>query len=172
MPVVGLGAAGGRPTANPGRGDRAVVQLLVAVDSDPALRLADTVGDYSFREGAERFDRGERDDVVALNTTAAGLQLLGSWDRASLRESLRALTDRIADGVRDLDLRVTDRRFRAPHIIGLSPRAEIVESLIARLASENVFVSPRRGFMRVSPHAYNEPVDIDRLLGALRKFVR
>jgi selenocysteine lyase/cysteine desulfurase len=138
---------------------------------EPALRLADTVGDYSFREGAERFDQGERDDIVALSMATGALQLLGSWDRSSLLERLRALTDQVAEGAAGLNLEVADRRFRAPHIIGLKPRSEIFESAVGSLASQNVFVSPRRGFIRVSPHAYNDPADVDRLIQCLRKLV-
>jgi selenocysteine lyase/cysteine desulfurase len=139
---------------------------------EPALRFPGTPGDYSFRDGAERFDRGERDDLLALNMAHVALTLLRSWNAASLRERLRALTDQVAEGAAELALEVADRRFRAPHIIGLKPRAEVFASVVESLAAQSVFVSPRRGFIRVSPHAYNEPGDIDRLLQGLRTLVR
>jgi selenocysteine lyase/cysteine desulfurase len=137
---------------------------------DPALRFPGTPGDYSFRAGAERFDRGERDDVIAFNVAHAGLALLRSWDVESLRRRLRALTDQVAEGAASLKLELADRRFRAPHIIGLKPRAEVFASVVESLAAQDVFVSPRRGFIRVSPHAYNEPGDVDRLLRGLARF--
>jgi selenocysteine lyase/cysteine desulfurase len=43
------------------------------------------------------------------------------------------------------------------------------QNLIARLAAENVFVAPRLGRLRISPHVYNDEADVDRFIDVLRE---
>jgi selenocysteine lyase/cysteine desulfurase len=43
------------------------------------------------------------------------------------------------------------------------------ERLIERLAGENVYVAPRLGRMRISPHVYNDEDDIDRFVTTFRR---
>ena len=43
------------------------------------------------------------------------------------------------------------------------------DDLIARLEAENVFVSPRLGLIRISPHVYNDDADVDRFVEVFRR---
>ena len=43
------------------------------------------------------------------------------------------------------------------------------EKLITALAAEDIYVAPRLGRMRISPHAYNDEADVDRLVAALKR---
>jgi selenocysteine lyase/cysteine desulfurase len=45
------------------------------------------------------------------------------------------------------------------------------DNIIDRLAADNVFVAPRLGLMRVSPHVYNDEEDVDRFVEQLRRSV-
>jgi selenocysteine lyase/cysteine desulfurase len=38
-----------------------------------------------------------------------------------------------------------------------------------RLAAENVYVAPRLGRLRISPHVYNDEEDVGRFVEAFRK---
>jgi len=40
--------------------------------------------------------------------------------------------------------------------------------LVARLAAENVYVAPRLGRLRISPHVYNDEADVDRFVAVFR----
>jgi selenocysteine lyase/cysteine desulfurase len=44
--------------------------------------------------------------------------------------------------------------------------------LIRGLASENIYVAPRLGRMRISPHVYNDEADADRFVAALTRRLR
>jgi selenocysteine lyase/cysteine desulfurase len=44
--------------------------------------------------------------------------------------------------------------------------------LVEGLASDGVYVAPRLGRMRVSPHVYNDEVDVDRFVEALSRRLR
>jgi selenocysteine lyase/cysteine desulfurase len=46
------------------------------------------------------------------------------------------------------------------------------ERLFERLAAENIYVASRLGRLRISPHVYNDEVDIDHFVGAFRNIMR
>jgi selenocysteine lyase/cysteine desulfurase len=41
--------------------------------------------------------------------------------------------------------------------------------LIPELASQQIYVAPRLGRMRVSPHVYNDEADVDRFVAAMKR---
>lgn len=125
--------------------------------------------DTRYVDNARRFDMGERDHFISLEMASIGMELVASWGAPALVERLRMLTDRIADSVKGLPVHVLDRRLRAPHILSLGFKGGVPQALIAALADENIYVAPRLGRMRISPHAYNDEQDVDRLVGALRQ---
>jgi selenocysteine lyase/cysteine desulfurase len=43
------------------------------------------------------------------------------------------------------------------------------ERLVRELADEQVYVAPRIGRMRISPHVYNDEEDIERFLASFRQ---
>ena len=75
----------------------------------------------------------------------------------------------IADGLRDCAVMVPDASVRAPHILSLRFPAGMPERLVERMAAEHVYVAPRVGRMRISPHVYNDEEDIDRFVTAFRR---
>ncbi|MGH7057224.1 MAG: aminotransferase class V-fold PLP-dependent enzyme [Acetobacteraceae bacterium] len=138
------------------------------VSAERTPYLADT----EFVAGARRFDMGERDHFISLEMASTGMEMVAGWGARAISERLARLTDRLADGLANLGAQVADRRVRAPHILCLAFPNGMPESLIARLATEDVHVAGRLGRMRISPHVYNDEQDIDRFLEAFRKHVR
>lgn len=127
--------------------------------------------DTRYVDNARRFDMGERDHFISLEMASIGMELVASWGAPALVERLRMLTDRIADGVKGLPVHVLKRGMRAPNILSLGFNGGVPDRLIAALANENIYVAPRLGRMRISPHAYNDEHDVDRLIAALKKHV-
>ena len=77
------------------------------------------------------------------------------------------MTDRIAERAAPLGLSALAPGDRAGHFLGLGFPGEVPTSLPERLAQKNVFVSMRGQSMRVTPHLYNNDVDIKRLISVL-----
>ena len=125
--------------------------------------------DTRYLDNARRFDMGERDHFISLEMASIGLELVGQWGSAALVERLSMLTDRIADGVKGLPVQVVARQWRAPNILSLGFKGGVPEKLITALAAEDIYVAPRLGRMRISPHAYNDEADVDRLVAALKR---
>jgi selenocysteine lyase/cysteine desulfurase len=125
--------------------------------------------DARYVADARRFDMGERDHFISLEMASIGMEMMAGWGQEAIRERLQMLTDRLAAGLRNAGVSMAERRFRAPHILSLKFPGGIPEGLIDRLAAERVYVAPRLGRIRISPHVYNDEADIDRFLDVFRK---
>jgi selenocysteine lyase/cysteine desulfurase len=128
--------------------------------------------DVSYLPDARRFDMGERDHFISMEMAAIGMEMMAEWGSAAIVGRLGMLTNRIADGLQNTGVRVAEARLRAPHILSLSFPKGMPAGLIEGLAGEGIYVAPRLGRMRISPHVYNDEADIDRFVTALAKWLR
>ncbi len=125
--------------------------------------------DARYLPDARRFDMGERDHFISMEMASIGMELLAQWGAAAVVARLRALTRRIAhalDGTNAVQMH--DERFRAPHILSLGFAGGLPANLIPALAGQQIYVAPRLGRMRISPHVYNDDADVDRFVAALK----
>jgi selenocysteine lyase/cysteine desulfurase len=97
------------------------------------------------------------------------MEMMAQWGFAAIVERLAMLTARLAEGLRGSGADIPDARVRAPHILSLSFPQGMPRGLVAQLAAQNVFVAPRLGRLRISPHVYNDEADVDRFMEVFRK---
>jgi selenocysteine lyase/cysteine desulfurase len=128
--------------------------------------------DVNYVGDARRFDMGERDYFISMEMASIGMEMLADWGAAVVVERIAMLTERIAEGVRGLGVGMPDARLRAPHILSLAFQGGLPAGLIEGLASEGIYVAPRLGRMRVSPHVYNDEADADRFVEVLARRMR
>ena len=128
--------------------------------------------DLRYVADARRFDMGERDHFISMEMASIGMEMMADWGAAAVVQRLSMLTERIADGVRGIGVGVPERRVRAPHILSLSFKDGMPPGLIEGLASEGIYVAPRLGRMRISPHVFNDEADVDRFVAALDRRLR
>jgi selenocysteine lyase/cysteine desulfurase len=128
--------------------------------------------DLSYVGDARRFDMGERDYFISMEMAAIGMEMLAEWGASAVAQRLKMLTERIAEGVRGIGVSVPEPRLRAPHILSLAFKGGMPAGLVEGLASEGVYVAPRLGRLRVSPHVYNDEADADRFVEVLARRLR
>jgi selenocysteine lyase/cysteine desulfurase len=128
--------------------------------------------DLDYVSDARRFDMGERDFFISLEMASIGMEMMADWGADAIKQRLAMLTERIAAGVRDIGIRVAETHLRAPHILSLAFPGGMPAKLVEGLASEGVYVAPRLGRMRVSPHVYNDEADTDRFVEVLTRRLR
>jgi selenocysteine lyase/cysteine desulfurase len=112
---------------------------------------------------------GERDHFISLEMASIGMEMMAQWGCDAVQGRLRVLTARLADGLRNGGATIPDAAVRAPHILSLHFPTGMPASLIERLAAERIYVAPRVGRVRISPHVYNDDEDIDRFVATFRR---
>jgi selenocysteine lyase/cysteine desulfurase len=128
--------------------------------------------DVSYVGDARRFDMGERDHFISIEMASIGMEMVADWGAAAITQRLAMLTERIAQAVAGIGIRVPEPHLRAPHIVSLAFEGGVPAGLVEGLASEGVYVAQRLGRMRVSPHVYNDEADADRFVEALTRRLR
>jgi selenocysteine lyase/cysteine desulfurase len=128
--------------------------------------------DVEFVTGARRFDMGERDHFISLEMASVGMEMMAEWGCDAVQQRLRMLTGRLAGELRNEAVTLPDASVRAPHIVSLQFRGGMPEHLVQQLAAERIYVAPRVGRMRISPHVYNDEADIDRFVATFRRLAR
>jgi selenocysteine lyase/cysteine desulfurase len=126
----------------------------------------------SYVADARRFDMGERDHFISMEMASIGMEMMAQWGQAAITQRLLMLTDRIAEGVRDIGVIVPERRVRAPHILSLGFEDGMPAGLVEGLATEDIYVAARLRRMRISPHVFNDEADADRFVAALARRLR
>jgi selenocysteine lyase/cysteine desulfurase len=123
--------------------------------------------DLRFVDNARRYDMGERDHFISMEMASIGMEMMAEWGASAVVQRLTMLTERIAEGVRGIGVSVPDARLRAPHILSLAFKGGMPAGLVEGMAAEGVYVAPRLGRMRISPHVYNDEADADRFVEVL-----
>ncbi len=136
---------------------------------------------YSAYPGAVGFSRtfegfGQRDEATMIAFREA-LAFQDAVGRAAIEHRARALTTQLMEGLRRLPgVRVwtsQDPALRAA-VVSFVPGAHAAGTLAASLyTNDRVALATRDGRdrpgLRASPHVYNSPAEVDRLLAALAK---
>lgn len=122
----------------------------------------------AFQPGARRFDMGEPSNFALLPAVTASLAQIAEWGVEQVYETAGALADLVVRRCEPLGFRAVPPGLRARHYAGLRSDRPLPERLSERLAAHRVYVSVRGGqTLRVTPHVYNTPADVDRLAEAL-----
>ena len=140
---------------------------LTRAGSEDFARLVEYRDDY--RQGARRFDAGEFPQFVLVPMAIAALRQILSWSVERVQQALSSLTERVAELATENGYSVLPRSERCGHMIGIRHAAGIPARLTTSLKEANVFVSIRGDSIRVAPHLYNDPKDIERLFEVLRR---
>ncbi len=119
--------------------------------------------------GASRFDVNETANFFNLAAGTAALRYLNEVGPAAVERHVRALQDRLIDGLPTRIHVASDlSESRRSNLLCLAGESEgDVDRAFERLRASKVIVSRREGRIRFSPHLYNTEQQIDRALESL-----
>lgn len=129
--------------------------------------------DYSCRDMKLRPDAG-RYECGTLNTIGtfglrAAIEFILEVGIDKIAPIVQGLGDRVADGVRRRGYRVLTERTPENGAGIVSFRRDDIDSrvVVSELRQAGFEPAPRQGWVRVSPHFYIDPAELDRLIDAL-----
>ncbi len=116
-----------------------------------------------YRPGAYRYNMGEAAHFIAVPMLISAIEQLLVWTPHAIQEYCRSLVEPFLKTAEKKGYQF-ENEYRGHHLIGLYlPPEKDVDLLKERLASNRVFVSYRGDAIRVSPHVYNDTVDLETL---------
>lgn len=115
---------------------------------------------------ARRFEAGTP-PVPNIYTASAGIALLEEIGLENIALQVRALTQALIQGAQELGIRVKTPLDSVGPLVVLE--TSDLQSVIAKLAAENIVVSGRQDGVRISFHVHNTLDDVWHVLGALKK---
>jgi cysteine desulfurase / selenocysteine lyase len=125
--------------------------------------------DFTLKPHAGRWEGGAY-NVPGIAALGASLELLLSAGIDSIASRVFELTDFLCDRAAAAGLEVFSSRHPGEKsgIVSLVSTREPPETLMKRCRAEGVIVNNRANRIRISPHAYNTEVEIDRFLAVAR----
>jgi selenocysteine lyase/cysteine desulfurase len=129
--------------------------------------FAMSIADYSPHSSARRFDSGTP-PVPSLYPGVAGMELIAEAGVPEIEAHVRALVDRLLEGLDELGARVATARGEGDYGPLICVVATDPDELVDALAGERIVTSTRDANLRISLHLYNVEEDVDRILAALR----
>jgi selenocysteine lyase/cysteine desulfurase len=122
--------------------------------------------------GAARYDVFATANLFNFKTLAASIEYLLEHDIEAVRRHDEALVQRLIDGLDRRKYRLTspEAGSRRSTLVFIEPvERERAEEIHRALQTQRVHAAFRAGALRLSPHLYNTPGDIDRALEALHR---
>lgn len=130
---------------------------------------------FEYRDDARRFEPGCW-NIVGMKGLAASLKVLLDLGVDEMWKSIRELDDILVEGLRRLGCTVespTDNESRSGVVIASVPDGgPEVRDLEQRLKAEHIDIAARRGRLRIAPHGYNTPAQVEAFLGVLGAMIR
>jgi selenocysteine lyase/cysteine desulfurase len=130
--------------------------------------------DYASRDMTLRPDAG-RYECGTLNTIGcyglrASIECLLEAGIEYVSIAVQSLGDQIAGGAQELGFELLGRRSAATGagIVSIRKQGLDAQLIVKRLKDKGIIAAPRQGWVRLSPHFYISPEEIDLLLEELR----
>ena len=152
------------------RGCKVFERIIVGVGWNSVVGAWDfgTI-DFRLKPHAGRWESGAL-NLAGIFALGASLELLLGAGIDSVASRVFELTDYLCEaaGAAGLEVYSSRRQGEKSGIVSLLPPADAdPRVLVHRLRQEGVVVNQRAGRLRVSPHAYNTPDEVDRLVDLL-----
>lgn len=121
---------------------------------------------FAFKDDARRFELGTP-ALPTVHAALGGQEIIDEIGVAAIRARNSALTEHLLGRLASAGMRVRGAREPAQRSALVMVAHDNPPAAVARLAAERVIVDHRPGYVRVSPHFYNTPEELDRFVAVL-----
>ena len=129
--------------------------------------------EINYRHGALRYEVGEHSNFIMIPMMIEAIKQLIKWTPENIQTYCDKLMIQAIDYASELGFESEIRALRSAHLFGLQLPTNASPANAMKIFKENkVSVSLRGEIIRVSPHVYNDKVDVRKFLRALEQIAR
>jgi selenocysteine lyase/cysteine desulfurase len=125
--------------------------------------------DQQYKPNARKFEEGSH-NLLAINALGTSLRVLQTAGYDYIQSRIHATTSLLMQGARAKGYKVITPEAweQRAGIVSLQKDGQNIDAVAKMLLDEHqIVIAARRGFLRVSPHFYNDEEEIERLVSAL-----
>ncbi|WP_347921726.1 aminotransferase class V-fold PLP-dependent enzyme [Pontimicrobium sp. SW4] len=117
---------------------------------------------------ANRYSTGEHASFIYVKMQIAALKQVLSWTPLAIQEYCKEITQDTVKALKKLGCNIETQNNRAHHLFGVElPKNLDIELLKQKLKEENVFISFRGNYIRLSCHLFNTKDDFTKLTNCI-----
>lgn len=123
----------------------------------------------SYKPFANRYSVGEQGSFIYIKMQIAALKQILIWTPNVIQEYCKEITEDAVLELQKIGCFIENSNDRAHHLFGVElPKALDVEKLKSKLNQENIFISFRGNYIRLSCHLYNTKDDFKKLVNCIK----
>jgi selenocysteine lyase/cysteine desulfurase len=126
---------------------------------------------FAFKDDARRFELGTP-ALPTVHSALGGQEIIDEIGVGAIRARNSALTEHLLGGLSSAGFRVRGARQPAQRSALVMVEHADPAGAVGMLAAERVIVDHRPGYVRVSPHFYNTPEELDHFVEVLSRGAR
>ncbi|MEM8940253.1 MAG: aminotransferase class V-fold PLP-dependent enzyme, partial [Bacteroidota bacterium] len=123
-----------------------------------------------FQEMALRYEVGEHSNFVLIPMLHEALKQVLRWGTHNIQSYCKNLMDLPIKCIQEWGYSVENEVYRSNHLFGIKPPSNVdLEQIKKSIKKHKVSVSFRGEAIRISPHVYNDEMDVRKLLKGLKE---
>ncbi|MDE0471768.1 MAG: aminotransferase class V-fold PLP-dependent enzyme [Ekhidna sp.] len=123
-----------------------------------------------YQSGSLRYEVGEHGNFILVPMLHAAIKQLLRWTPEGIQNYCDTLMENAISKLQCLGYLIQNKNHRANHLFGIRhPEAALLEALKKSFKKNRVSVSFRGEVIRISPHVYNDELDVKKLLKAMKE---
>jgi len=122
-----------------------------------------------YKSLANRYSAGESASFIYVKMQIEALKQVITWTPKAIQEYCKSISSEASKELSDLGCIIEDPNYRTHHLFGVKlPEGLDITKLKANLLEQNIFVSFRGKYIRLSCHLYNTKKDFDALVNCIK----
>ncbi|WP_435413120.1 aminotransferase class V-fold PLP-dependent enzyme [Psychroserpens mesophilus] len=118
-----------------------------------------------YKPFANRYAAGQHANFISIKMQIAALTQLLEWTPKAIQDYCRSISHEATKELSNLGCIIEDEAFRTHHLFGVKLPSDInITQLKSTLQAQQIHVSFRGEYIRISCHLYNTNTDFDRLV--------
>ena len=126
----------------------------------------------SYNSDSIRFDMGQRANFSLLPGVKAALEQLQDWNIKKIENTLLSNNLIICKALSELGFDILEEKNRAPHFISARHPDFDGDLVLKKLKKNKIFISERSGYLRITPHLWNNDEDFFKLITCLKSIIK